>query len=162
MGPLLHPARELPQVQLPRPRSGKGYGRFIGITTVEVWNIRRKRAEPMCERRMCLQITRGLGGLTIAVHLTDEELFAAYQEQQNLFDIENVHQELESQPDCELINLYGFPLSVLGPLEDEMATKLRSNLSKEMSWDYALSDAIRSVVGRHKPFLYPPPESQEI
>lgn len=109
-----------------------------------------------------MQITRELGGLTVTVHLTGEELFAAYQEQQRLLDIENVHQELESQPDRELIHLYGFPLSVLEPLEDEMAAKLRSNLNKEMSWDYALSDAIRSTVERHKSFFDPPPESQEI
>ena len=109
-----------------------------------------------------MQVKRAFNGLSITVHLTDEELFAAYQEQQNLFDIENVHQELESQPDDELVERYGFPLSVLETLEDEMAAKLRSNLNKEMSWDYALSDAIRSVVERHKPFLDPLPESQEI
>lgn len=111
--------------------------------------MRHKWKKPIYERRMCLQITRELGELAVTVRLTDAELFAAYQEQQNLFDIENVRQELEDQSDSELIAQYGFPLSVLETLEDEMAAKLRSNLNKEMSWEYALSDAIRSTAAQH-------------
>lgn len=109
-----------------------------------------------------MQVKRESGGVSVIVHLTSDELFAAYQEQQNLFDIENVHQELVDQPDSELIQQYGLPLSALEPLEDEMVAKLRSNLNKEMSWDYALSDAIRSTAERHKPFLDQPPDSQNI
>ena len=109
-----------------------------------------------------MQIKRKLAWLTITMDLTGNELFGAYQEQQRLFDIENVHQELVDQPDSELIRQYGLPLGGLEPLEDEMAAKLRSNLDKEMSWDYALSDAIRSTAERHKPFLDQPPDSQNI
>ena len=109
-----------------------------------------------------MQIKRKLAGLTITMDLTGNELFGAYQEQQRLFDIENVHQELVDQPDSELIRQYGLPLGGLEPLEDEMAAKLRSNLDKEMSWDYALSDAIRSTAERHKPFLDQPPDRQNI
>lgn len=109
-----------------------------------------------------MQVKREIGGVSVAIQLTGEELFAAYQEQQNLFDIENIRQELEDQPDSELIQQYGLPLSALEPLVDEMAAKLRSNLDKEMSWDYALSNAIRSTAERHRPFLDQPPDSQNI
>ena len=53
-----------------------------------------------------MQIKRKLAGLTITMDLTGNELFGAYQEQQRLFDIENVHQELVDQPDSELIRQY--------------------------------------------------------
>lgn len=109
-----------------------------------------------------MQIKREFAGLTITIDLTDDELFEAYQMQRRLFDIEGVHQELKSQPDSELIQQYGLPLRALEPFEDEMAAKLRSNLNKEMSWGYALSDAIRSTAERHKPFLDQPPGSQKI
>lgn len=104
-----------------------------------------------------MQVKRESGGVSVTIQLTGEELFAAYQEQQNLFDIENIRQEMEDQSDSELIQQYGLPLRALEPLMDEMAAKLRSNLDKEMSWDYALSDAIRSTAERHRPFLDQPP-----
>lgn len=101
-------------------------------------------------RRKHLQIKREIGGQTFIIDLNGKELFEAYQEQQWLFDVAVIHQELESQPDTELIAQYGFKLSELEPLEEEMASKLRGYLNKEMSWEYALSDTIRSVAEQHK------------
>ena len=98
-----------------------------------------------------MQVKRNIGGLPVIVQLTREELFAAYQEQQRLLDIENIHGELELWPDSDLIEKYGLPLNELEPLEDEMAAELRSNINKEMLWVYALADAINSVVNRHVP-----------
>ena len=97
-----------------------------------------------------MQIKREFAGLTITIDLTDDELFEAYQMQQRLFDIESVYQELENLSDSELIKRYGLPMSALQPLEDAMAAVLRCNLNKEMSWDYALSSAIRSIAKLNK------------
>lgn len=99
---------------------------------------------------MHLQIKREIGGLTVIVELTGNELFEVCQEQQWLFDVAAIHQELEDQPDIELIAQYGLNLSDLKPLEGEMAAKLRSSLNKEMSWECALGNAIRSAAERYK------------
>ncbi len=97
-----------------------------------------------------VEVTREIGGQSVTIQLTEDELFFAYQEQQWLFDLESIRQELEAQPDEELAAQYGLTLSELEPLQREMAAKLRSCLNKEMSWDYALSEAIRSVAERYK------------
>lgn len=65
--------------------------------------------------------------------------------QQQLLDIENVHQKPVGLPDSKQIRWYGLPLSAQDPFEDEMSAKLWGNLNKEMSWDYALSDNSRAV-----------------
>lgn len=100
-----------------------------------------------------MQIKRKIGRRTITVELTDDELFLAYQEQQRLFDVENIQQELENQEDVDLVARYGLTWSELEPLKEKMAADLRRNLNKEMSWDYALSEAIRSVVEHYKAAL---------
>lgn len=93
-----------------------------------------------------MEITREICGQHITIQLTEDELFLAYQEQQSLLDLESIRQELEAQPDEELAAQYGLTLSELEPLQGAMAAKLRNCLNKEMSWDYALSEAIHSVV----------------
>lgn len=100
-----------------------------------------------------MQIKRKISRRTITVELTAAELFSAYQEQQRLFDVENVQQELEEQADIDLVAQYGLTWSELEPLKEDMAAALRYNLNKEMSWDYALSEAIRSVVEHYKAAL---------
>ena len=97
-----------------------------------------------------MEITREICGQHITIYLTKSELFLAYQEQQALFDLESIGQEIEDQPDEELVAQYGLPLRELEPLKEEMAARLRSCLNKEMSWEYALSEAIHSVAERHK------------
>lgn len=100
-----------------------------------------------------MELIREIGGQMVTIHLTQDELFLAYQEQQSLFDMESIRQEIEAQPDEELVARYGLTLSELEPLMGAMAAKLRSCLNKEMSWDYALSKAICSVAEQHKSSL---------
>lgn len=96
-----------------------------------------------------MQVNRVIGGASVAIELTETELFAAYEEQQRLFDIESVRGEFDAMTDSDLLEAYGMTYEQLDPLVEEMAGDLRHNLHKEMTWEYALSEAIRATISRH-------------
>lgn len=97
-----------------------------------------------------MQVKRVIGGASVAIELTEMELFAAYEEQQHLFDIESVRGEFDSMADMDLLEAYGMTYEQLDPLVEEMTGNLRHNLHKEMSWEYALSEAIKATISRHR------------
>lgn len=96
-----------------------------------------------------MQVNRVIGGASVAIELTETELFAAYEEQQRLFDIESVRGEFDSMTDTDLLETYGMTYEQLDPLVEEMAGDLRQNLCKEMSWEYALDKAIKDTIKSH-------------
>lgn len=97
-----------------------------------------------------MQVKRVIGGVPATIVLTGAELFAAYEEQQGLFDIEAVKGVFESMPDDNLLEAYGMTYEQLAPLVGEMAGDLRHNLRKEMTWEYALDKAIQDTIGRYR------------
>lgn len=97
-----------------------------------------------------MQVNRVIGGASIAIKLTEMELFAAYEEQQRLFDIESVRGEFDSMTDSDLLEAYGMTYEQLDSLVEKMAGDLRHNLHKEMSWEYALSEAIKATISRYR------------
>jgi hypothetical protein len=97
-----------------------------------------------------MQVNRVIGGAAVSIELTETELFAAYEEQQRLFDIESVRGKFDFMADTDLLEAYGMTYEQLDLLVEEMAGDLRHNLHKEMSWEYALSEAIKATISRHK------------
>ncbi len=100
-----------------------------------------------------MQVNRVIGGASVAIELSETELFAAYEEQQHLFDIESVRGVFDSMADSDLLEAYGMTYEQLDPLVEEMAIDLRHNLRKEMRWEYALSEAIEATINRHRASL---------
>ena len=94
-----------------------------------------------------MNIKRTINGSEIEIELTKDELFNAYCEQENIFDVNSCRDYLNSgiyngeqwyeELDKETEDL----------LVEEAAYQLRRNIDKyEMSYDYAISDAFSVVL----------------
>lgn len=79
------------------------------------------------------------------IELTKEELRQAYEEQEEIYDIECIRRGIENY-------LEEYEYEILKDNEDfiqEAAWELRRNIDKyDMSFDYAIQDAISEVSGR--------------
>lgn len=78
--------------------------------------------------------------------LTKDELFQAYYEQQELFDVENIEMNLDTYLDEDEYEL----LKNNKEFIEEAAYQLRRNQDKyNMDYDYALEDAITETSARY-------------
>lgn len=102
-----------------------------------------------------MKIQREVNGQVMEFELTSEELFAAFEEQEHLFDIQDVKNKFESELDPnEFEETHGFPMDlVMGnqDLLEEMAWESRHNQDKHgMEWEYARDDAIKDIIEKHR------------
>ena len=79
--------------------------------------------------------------------LTEQEVFLAYEEQENLYDQENVRQNMETYLTAEqYVKLKGNKSFI-----EEAAFLLRTYLDKNnMTYEYAIAEAIKDAAGSVK------------
>lgn len=93
-----------------------------------------------------MKIYRNVDSKNCEFELSDKELYNAYKEQENIFDMEDIKDVFACLDDSELWETYGLSRGQLELLIDEMAYQMRRNINKyDMSWDYARDDAIQNV-----------------
>ena len=95
-----------------------------------------------------MTITRHIDGMTIGIELTKDELFTAYCEQQEIFDISSCANHLDSnyQDEAWYPNLTE---EKRRELLEEAAAELRRNIDKyDMHFDYAMSEAFKEAIAQ--------------
>ena len=103
-------------------------------------------------------IKRTVAGLgEIQIELTDEELYAAFLDQQHRFDIEDIEDRLESEFPEDVLGSYGLTREDLAKndwgqkLISKMATEKRRLISDfAMSWYQAADQAIQFYLNLYK------------
>ena len=96
-----------------------------------------------------MKLTIKINNKPVEIELTDEQMYEVFCEQRRLFDIEDVKSRFDEIPDEELMYAYGHTYAELEPLFEDMSVQYRRNIQKyDLSPDYALSDAINSVLAR--------------
>lgn len=105
-----------------------------------------------------MKIQREVNGQVLEFELTSEELLAAFEEQEHLYDIQDVKNKFEGEIDPnEFEDEHGFPMDLVmdnQDLLDEMAWESRHNQDKHgMEWQYARDDAIKDIIEKHRDFL---------
>lgn len=79
--------------------------------------------------------------------LTDDELFAAYLEQQHIFDRDDCADAIAWLKGEEILEAYGVTYDTFHALLDDMAVEMRRNIDKyDMSWQSARDEAVRDVI----------------
>ena len=97
-----------------------------------------------------MKIKREFDGVEHAIDLTDDELFAAYKEQQFLFDKDSVLDVLYSFSDDEVEKYFGVSFKVFECLAGAMAVAMRRNINKyDMGWQAARDEAIEEIIRRY-------------
>ncbi len=94
-----------------------------------------------------MKIVRIVGGVKMEFILSDNELYNAYEEQQHLFDLEDVKGYFDgySEEDCK--REYGLSSSEVEDRLDEIAYEMRRNIDKyDMDWYYAREAAISELL----------------
>lgn len=99
-----------------------------------------------------MTIERTISKVKYNFKLTPDELYEAYVEQQHLFDVESVISYGETFETIE--EDLGCTYSEYLSMKEEIADELRSNIDNhEMSFDYALSEAVDTVISRNKELI---------
>lgn len=89
-------------------------------------------------------IKRTFGGVEFKLTLSSDELFDAFEEQQFLFDSEDVKDMLY---DIDTLGEYGITTEDALGMVDQMAYEMRRNINKyEMGWREARDEAINQVL----------------
>lgn len=89
-------------------------------------------------------IKRTFGGVEFKLTLSSDELFDAFEEQQFLFDSEDVKDMLY---DTDTLGEYGITTEDALDMVDQMAYEMRRNINKyEMGWREARDEAINQVL----------------
>lgn len=97
-----------------------------------------------------MKIKRTINEAEVEIELTEAELFAAFQEQEHLFDRENVMADMDTSDAEDFEDTYGVAPDVFLGLLDDIAYEMRHQMDK---YGYALEDArsiaIKSVVEQY-------------
>lgn len=99
-----------------------------------------------------MKILRNVLGTIAEIELTNEELYQAYLEQEDAYDIQDVQERLESYDgrEDEFSEKYGVTLDRVGNDKDliySIAVAKRLNIDKyEMDWVYALDEAFNDCL----------------
>lgn len=94
-----------------------------------------------------MTIVREIGGTSVKITLTDDELYCAYKEKEHMLDICDVQDVFTSRDDEELMEAYGMTRSEIANKYDEIATEMRKNIDKyDMRWQEARDAAIADVL----------------
>ena len=97
-------------------------------------------------------ITRDTGMIKLEIRLTSDELYAAYAEQQHLFDLQDCESHFDNEY-CEE-NWYPVDNCMRDSIIEETADELRRNINKyDMDFEHAISDAFAYVIPKY--ILYP-------
>lgn len=94
-----------------------------------------------------MKIIRMIHGEEVSIELTGRELFDAFCEQEFQFDLENVYSFFSDYTDEDYQDEFGLTKEEAEKKFEDIAMELRRNMDKyEMTFDYAISDAISDVM----------------
>lgn len=97
-----------------------------------------------------MKISREIGGVVHEIELTDRELYAAYEEQEHIFDREDVREVFDNMTDKDVLDTYGITASEASSLIEAMAYEKRRQIDKYgTEWFEARDDAIREIIDRY-------------
>lgn len=97
-----------------------------------------------------MKITREIGGKQYEFELTRDELYRAFDEQEHIYDVNDIEDVVFYMEDAEVLAEYGISKEAFLAMKDEMAYEKRRNMDKyDMSWDYARDEAVSSVLAAH-------------
>ena len=98
-----------------------------------------------------MKIQRTINGDKFSFELLPDELYEAYFEQQEKFDIEDIVNYGETMSSTELEEELGCTYAEFLSMKEEMARELRRNIDKyDMDFAYARQYAIETVIRRNK------------
>ena len=94
-----------------------------------------------------MKIKRTINGTDYTFELLPNELYDAYREQQEKFDIDDVINFIECFSNEELQEYYGCSYEECMKYKEEIADEMRRNMDKyDMDFEYAREEAIRDIV----------------
>jgi hypothetical protein len=94
-----------------------------------------------------MTITREVNGKEVEFSLTPVELYNAFEEQQHIFDVEDVKNYFDGYSEADFIREYGRPGAEIRLLFGEVAYEMRRNIDKyDMDWFYAREAAISELL----------------
>lgn len=97
-----------------------------------------------------MKIQRTINGVNYNIELLPEELYDAYKEQQNKFDIENVISYAEAYDPDEMHEYVGCTYSKFLELKEEIAKELRRLINEDgMGYVAAVTEAVQNIVKAH-------------
>ena len=98
-----------------------------------------------------MKIQRTINGINFSFELLPEELYDAYFEQQEKFDIEDIVNYAEMMSKEKLEEELECTYSEFLSMKEEMAHEMRKNIDKyDMEFAYARQEAIETVIQRNK------------
>jgi len=98
-----------------------------------------------------MKITRMINGVTYNIELLPDELYEAFFEQREKFDIEDIINYGEEMTEKEMEEELGCTYSEFLSMKEEMAQEMRRNIDKYgMDFIYAREEAIETVIRRNK------------
>lgn len=90
-----------------------------------------------------MKITREINGQTVEFELTHKEMLAAFFEQQEVFDAQDIEMLVENFSEEDFIEIYGLSPSVVLENVEEIGSRMRKNIDKyDMDWESARDEAV--------------------
>ena len=96
-------------------------------------------------------IKRTINGIDFNFELTPAEMYAAYFEQQEHFDIQDVMNYADMFDEDDFEEEVGCTYKEFCDMKEEIAYEMRRNMDKyDMDFSYARDEAVRDIVARYK------------
>ena len=97
-----------------------------------------------------MTIQRQVNGEQLSFRLTDSELYAAFLEQEHIFDRCDIEDLITDLGDAETKEDYGVTQEQFKKLIDDMAFEKRRNMDEyDMSWYCARNKAVKTVLEKY-------------
>ena len=94
-----------------------------------------------------MKISRAINGETKEFVLTKNELYNAFEEQQHIFDMEDVKSYFDGYSEEDYLREYGLSSDAVKDRFGEIAYEMRRNIDKyDMDWHYAREAAIEELL----------------
>ena len=98
-----------------------------------------------------MKIKREIHGEPMEIELTDTELYNAYEEQQFLFDKQDVLDLICGWTEHDITQSFGIDRQTYESYAEDMACEMRRNINKYgMDYDAARDEAVRYVIHSRK------------
>ena len=98
-----------------------------------------------------MKIKREIRGELVEIELTETELYNAYEEQQFLFDKQDVLDLISGWRESDVVDTFGVDIKTYESYAEDIACEMRRNINKyDMDWDAARDEAVRYVIHSRK------------
>lgn len=94
-----------------------------------------------------MKITREINGKPVEFHLTPDELYLAFEEQEHLFDRQDVLSYFDGYEDEDFLSEYNLSKEDVLSRVDDLAYEMRRNITKyDMDWQSARDAAVSELL----------------